>query len=82
MRTVGKVKNLDDEWVFLFDHGAQTLYADVVTELHEDRGIVRVSFAAISKNGDGIPKATITVRLRMPKEVAWQFCRDLKALEG
>ncbi|ASY62486.1 hypothetical protein SJ05684_c10280 [Sinorhizobium sojae CCBAU 05684] len=80
--TVGKAQDLDGEWVFLFDRGAPTLYADLVTEMHERRGVVHVSFAAVSINGDGIPKGTLVVRLRMPKEVARQFCEDLQGLEG
>lgn len=79
--TVGKVKD-GDEWVFLFDPGAMTLYSDLVTEMHESNGIVRMSFAAISTNGDGIPKANIIVRLRMPKDVAWGLCRALRGLKG
>ena len=81
--TVGKVESIDGEWVFLFDPtGALTLWADVVTELRESSGIVRMSFAAISTNGDGVQKANIVVRLRVPKDVAWSLCRSLRALEG
>ena len=79
--TVGKIKD-GEEWVFLFDPGALTLYADIVTEMHESSGIVRMSFAAISTNGDGVHKANIVVRLRMPKDVAWSLCRELRAMEG
>lgn len=82
MRSVGKAKNIDGEWVFLFDPGAPALWADLVTEMKEVGGIVRMSFAAISTNGDGVQKASIVVRLRMPKEIAWSICRSLKALEG
>lgn len=82
MRSVGKAQNLDGEWVFLFDSGAPALWTDLVSELKEVGGIVRLSFAAISTNGDGVQKASVVVRLRMPKEVAWSLCRSLKALEG
>lgn len=80
--TVGKMKTVDGEWMVVFDRGATTHYADLVTELSEHKGIVRMSFASISTNGDGIPKATIVARLRIPKDLAWQLCRDLKELEG
>lgn len=80
--TVGKAKGPDDEWLVVFDRGANTYYADLVTELSEHKGVVRMSFASVSTNGDGIPKATVVARLRMPKDLAWQLCRELKELEG
>lgn len=79
--TVGKMKSQDGEWVFLFDHGTPTVYADLVTEVAEKDGIVRLSFAAITQDGDGIPKANIVARLRMPKDMAWELCRSIKALD-
>lgn len=81
MPTVGKL-GTPGEPVFIFDEGAVALYVDLITELVVDENdIVRISFGARSTNGDGQVKATIAVRLRMPKTMAWQFCRDLRKLE-
>jgi hypothetical protein len=82
MRSVGKAKNIDGEWVFLFDNGAPALWTDLVSELKEVGGIVRMSFAAISTNGDGVQKASVVARLRMPKDVAWALCRSLHEMQG
>lgn len=71
--TVGKIKDLDGEWLVVFDRGARTYFADMVVELTVSRGVVRMSFAAISTNGDGIPKATVVARIRMPKDAAKQL---------
>lgn len=81
MRTVGKVRD-GEEVIVIFDDGTDPLWADLVTEISEHDGIVRMSFAAISTNGDGVPKADVSVRLRMKVETAWFLCRSLKALEG
>lgn len=80
-QTVGKMR-VDKETVVIFDHGALTLWADLVTEIQQADGVVRLTFAAVHKNGDGIHKATVAVRLRMPKGIAWQLWRDLEELEG
>lgn len=81
MRTVGKIRD-GDELIVIFDDGTDALWADIVTEISEHDGIVRMSFAAISTNGDGVPKADVVARLRMRVETAWGLCRSLKALEG
>jgi hypothetical protein len=80
MRTVGKVRDGEDV-IVIFDDGTDPLWVDIVTEISEHDGIVRMSFAAISTNGDGVPKADVSVRLRMRTETAWFLCRSLKALE-
>jgi hypothetical protein len=79
--TVGKIQH-EGEWMVIFDRGAPSYFADLVSELKVSKGIVRMSFAAISTNGDGIPKATVIARIRMPADVAWVFCAELKALKS
>lgn len=81
IRTVGKIRDGDDI-VVIFDDGTDPLWADLCTEISEHDGIVRMSFAAISTNGDGVPKADVVARLRMKTETAWALCRSLHALEG
>lgn len=81
IRTVGKIEH-DGQWLVIFDDGTDPLHVDLVTEIQEEDGIVRVSFAAISQDGDGVRKADVSVRLRMKKDVAWGLCRSLHALEG
>jgi hypothetical protein len=81
IRTVGKVRD-GDEILIVFDDGTDPVWADIVTEISEHEGIIRMSFAAISQDGDGIPKADVSVRLRMKTETAWSLCRSLRALEG
>lgn len=82
MPRVGKMGTLQEP-VFIFDEGAPVLYVDLITELDVDENdIVRISFGAMSRNGDGQIKAMVAVRIRMPKNLAWQFCRDLRELEG
>ncbi|WP_208152997.1 hypothetical protein J4T90_19215 [Sinorhizobium medicae] len=82
MPSVGKLGTPEDP-IFVFDEGAPALYVDLITELEVDENdIVRISFGAMSKNGDGQIKAMIAVRLRMPKNIAWQFRRGLRELEG
>lgn len=81
MVTTGKTGTAKDP-IFIQDHGAPALYVDLVTELEVDEhDIVRVSFAAISTNGDGMTKAVVAVRLRMSQDFCWQFCRELRALD-
>jgi len=82
MVSVGKL-GTPEEPIFILDEGAPALYVDLITELEVDENdIVRISFGAMSKNGDGQIKAMIAVRLRMPKNIAWQFRRGLRELEG
>lgn len=80
-QTVGKI-HIGKETVVIFDHGALCLWADIFTELEEVDGVVKITFASVHKNGDGIHKASVAVRIRMPKDAAWKLCRDLRALEG
>jgi hypothetical protein len=81
LRSVGKIQD-GDEWLFVFDAGAPTYYSDIVTEMTGDGGVVKMSFAAVSTNGDGIRKAMVVMRLRMPEGIAWELCRRLKELQG
>lgn len=83
MPNVGKIRIGEgpDDFVVLFDPGAPPLYVDLLTELDEDEGIVRMSFAAITQDGDGTKKADIVARLRMTKDTAWRLCRELKKHE-
>lgn len=80
--TVGKIrfKPGEDGVAAIFDLGAPTLFADLVTELEEADGVVRVTFAALSKNGDGLHKAIVVARVRMPKVLARQLLKALKGL--
>lgn len=82
MRTVGKIEGDGDEWIVIFDDGTDPVWADLVTEISEHEGIIRMSFAAISKDGEGVEKADVSVRLRMKADTAWGLCRSLRALEG
>lgn len=81
LRTVGKIRD-GDEILVIFDPGTTPVFVDIATEIAEEDGIVRLGFAAITQNGDGIPKADVVVRIRMKVDVAWALCRSLKALEG
>lgn len=81
IRTVGKIKD-GDEWLVIFDSGTTPIHVDLFTEIAEEGGIVRMSFAAITKDGDGIAKADVVARIRMVESVAWSLCRALKGLEG
>lgn len=74
--TVGKIRD-GGEMIVIFDQGAPTFWADIVTELTVAKAVVRMSFAAISINGDGIPKATVVTRLRVPQDVAADLGRKL-----
>ncbi|MDX0310577.1 hypothetical protein GOC54_05490 [Sinorhizobium meliloti] len=80
MPNVGKIRIGEDpdDVVVIFDSGAVPLHVDLVTELSEEEGTVRVSFAAITKDGDGLRKAEVVARLRMRKELLWDLCRALK----
>ncbi|MDX0615176.1 hypothetical protein GOD03_11845 [Sinorhizobium medicae] len=84
MPNVGKIRIGDDpdDVVVLFDPGAPPLHVDIFTELDEEGGIVRISFAAITQDGDGTKKADIVARLRMKKEIAWELCRELKKCDA
>jgi len=83
MRTVGKIHDDGrDEWIVVFDDGTPAIHVDLVTELSEHEGIISMSFASVSKDGDGIRKADVSVRLRMKADIGWSLCRSLKALEG
>lgn len=83
IRTVGKMHiEGTDQWVVVFDDGTTPFYVDLITEIADEDGIIRMSFAAISSDGEGIPKADVVARLRMKSDVAWGLCRSLKALEG
>jgi len=80
LRTVGKIRD-GDEVLIIFDQGITPVFVDIATEIAEEDGIVRLGFAAITQNGDGIPKADVVVRIRMKVDVAWALCRSLKALQ-
>ena len=67
--------------VVVFDEGAPNAYANFITEMAEDNGVVRVGFAALSQDGDGQMKAMIVVRLHLKRDVAWQMCRELRKIE-
>lgn len=81
IRTVGKIRD-GDEVIVIFDDGTDAMWCDLLTEISEHDGIVRMSFASISQDGDGVAKADVAVRLRMKTETAWGLCRSLRALEG
>ncbi|WP_085033954.1 hypothetical protein [Ensifer aridi] len=84
MPNVGKIRIGDgpDDVVIIFDSGTPPLHVDLVTELAEEDGVIRISFAATTQDGDGHRKAEVTARLRMKKETAWALCRELKRLES
>ncbi|MDX0182694.1 hypothetical protein GOC16_17840 [Sinorhizobium meliloti] len=84
MPNVGKIRIGEDpeDVVILFDQGTPPLHVDLFTELDEDEGIIRISFAAITQDGEGTKKADIVARLRMKKDLAWELCRALKRLEA
>lgn len=80
MPTVGKAGTPSNP-IFIFDEGAPNPYANFITELAEENGVVRVGLAALSKDGDGQRKAMVVVRLHLKKEVAWELCRGLRRME-
>lgn len=80
--TVGKVqyKEGPDGWAPIFDLGAPTLFADLITEFEEVDGVVRITFAALSGNGDGTQKAIVSARIRLPKHIAVLLGSNLQDL--
>lgn len=80
LRSVGKIRD-GDQVLIIFDPGTTPVFVDIATEVAEEDGIVRLGFAAITQNGDGIPKADVVARIRMKTEVAWELCRALRALQ-
>lgn len=80
LRTVGKIRD-GDQVLIIFDQGTAPVFVDLATEVAEEDGVVRLGFAAVTQNGDGIPKADVVVRMRMKTEVAWELCRALRALQ-
>jgi hypothetical protein len=80
MPVVGKAGTPQNP-VFIFDEGAPNPFANFITELAEEDGIVRVGFAALSIDGDGQRKAMIVVRLHLPRDIAWEMCRNLRKIE-
>jgi hypothetical protein len=80
MTVVGKAGTAKDP-IFIMDLGAPNPFANFITELAEEDGIVRVGFAALSVDGDGQRKAMIVVRLHLPRDIAWEMCRDLRKIE-
>jgi len=80
LRSVGKIRD-GDQVLIIFDPGTTPVFVDITTEVAEEDGIVRLGFAAITQNGDGVPKADVVARIRMKEDVAWALCRSLKALQ-
>jgi hypothetical protein len=80
MTTVGKAGTANDP-IFIMDLGAPNPYANFITELAEEDGVVRVGFAALCKSGDGQVIAMTVVRVHLKKEVAWELCRGLRRME-
>ncbi|ASP50929.1 hypothetical protein [Sinorhizobium meliloti] len=80
MPVVGKSGTIKEP-VVIFDEGAPNPYANFITELAEENGVIRVGFATVSKDGDGQTKAMIVVRLHLKKEIAWDLCRGLRRME-
>lgn len=84
MPNVGKIRIGDDpdDVVVIFDGGALPLHVDLVTELAEEDGTIRISFAAFTQDGDGQKKAEIVARLRMKEGTAFGLSRALRELRG
>ncbi|MCG5483641.1 MAG: hypothetical protein KK482_07955 [Sinorhizobium meliloti] len=84
MPNVGKIRIGDDpdDVVVIFDSGAVPLHVDLVTEFVEEEGTLRISFAAITQDGDGQKKAEVVARLRMNQDTAYALCRALRKLHG
>lgn len=80
MATVGKSGSIKEP-IFIQDLGAPNPYANYITELAEDNGVVRVGFATLTKSGDGQTVAMTVVRLHIKRDVAWEMCRDLRRIE-
>jgi hypothetical protein len=83
MASVGKIRigAGPDEVVVIIDNGSPPLHVDLFTEVADEKGIVRISFAALTQDGEGQKKADVVARLRMRKELAWDLCRALKELD-
>lgn len=83
MASVGKIRIGDgpDEVVVILDNGSPPLHVDLFTEVADEEGVVRISFAALTQDGEGQKKADVVARLRMKKEIAWALCRALKELD-
>ncbi|WP_085043875.1 hypothetical protein [Ensifer aridi] len=83
MASVGKVRigSGPDDVVVIIDNGSPPLHVDLFTEIGEEEGIFRISFAALTQDGEGQKKADVVARLRMKKEIAWELCRTLKELD-
>jgi len=79
LRSVGKIRDGDHVFI-IYDPGVEPIHVDLITELSHDDGLVRLSFAATTKDGDGIAKADIVSRLRMSEDVAAQLLRGLRKL--
>jgi hypothetical protein len=80
MTVVGKDVS-GKEPVVIMDLGAPNTYANFITEVAEDNGIVRVGFAALCKSGDGQTIAMTVVRLHIKRDVAWEMCRRMRSIE-
>lgn len=80
LRSVGKIRDGEDVFI-IFDIGVAPLHIDLITEVADEDGIVRISFAAITQDGDGQAKAEVTARIRMKQDVAWRLCKSLNTLQ-
>lgn len=80
MPVIGK-SGTPEKPIFIFDEGAPNPYANFITEMVEEDGIIRVGFAALSKGTDAQTNAMVVVRLHLRKEIAWELCRELRRLE-
>jgi len=81
IRTVGKMKDSDGEWIVVFSDNVPPLHVDLFTELFHEEGIVRMSFAAVTQHGDGTRKADVVASLRMSEDLAFSLCRALRELQ-
>ena len=83
MASVGKTRigPAPEDVVVIIDNGSPPLLVDLFTELADEEGIVRISFAALTQDGEGQKKADVVARLRMRKELAWELCRAIKELD-
>ncbi|MDK1493347.1 hypothetical protein QN219_25415 [Sinorhizobium sp. 7-81] len=83
MPSVGKIRigSGPEDVVVIIDNGSPPLLVDLFTELADEEGIVRLSFAALTQDGEGQKKADVVARLRMRKELAWELCRAIKELD-
>lgn len=80
MTIVGKAGTAKDP-IFIQDLGCPNPYANFITELAEDNGVVRVGFATLTKSGDGQLIAMTVVRLHLKRDVAFAMCRELTKIE-